>query len=80
MRIFAFGVFSKTVSDVIISIEPNQFVEGIDLHMMYMDMYPASEGYLWEKSHQGKYDAEKVEQDFERLMDFRKKIYLRKEH
>ena len=62
-----------------LKIDPKQFVEGIDLHMMYMDMYLASEGYLWEKTHQGKFDADEVEGDFERMIDFWKKLYLRKE-
>lgn len=62
-----------------LKIDPEQFVEGIDLHMMYMDMYLASEGYLWEKTHQGKFDADEVERDFERMIDFWKKLYLRKE-
>lgn len=46
--------------------------------MMYMDMYLASEGYLWEKSHKGSFDVDEVEKDFERMIDFWKKIYLRK--
>lgn len=62
-----------------LKINPEQFIEGIDLKMMYLDMYLASEGYLWEKSHQGKFDADEVEKDFERMIDFWKKIYLRKE-
>ncbi len=61
-----------------LKIDPEQFVEGIDLQMMYMDMYLASEGYLWEKTHQGKFDADEVERDFERMIDFWKKLYLRK--
>ena len=62
-----------------LKIDPGIFVEGIDLQMMYTDMYLASEGYLWEKSHQGKFDADEVEKDFEKMIDFWKKIYLRKE-
>lgn len=55
------------------------FVEGIDLKMMYTDMYLASEGYLWEKSHQGELDADEVQKDFEKMIDFWKTVYLRKE-
>ena len=62
-----------------LNIDSEQFVEGIDLQMMYQDMYLASEGYLWEKSHQRKFDADEVEKDFERMIDFWKNIYLRKE-
>lgn len=62
-----------------LKISPDKFVEGIDLQVMYMDMYFASEGYLWEKSHQGNFNADEVERDFERMIDFWKQIYLRKE-
>lgn len=72
-------VASFEVNAKFLKISPEKFVEGIDLQMMYMDMYLASEGYLWEKSHQGRLDAERVEKDFEKMIDFWKKIYLRKE-
>ena len=62
-----------------LKIKPDKFIEGIDLKMMYTDMYLASEGYLWEKSHQGKIDVDEVERDFEKMIDFWKMIYLRKE-
>lgn len=61
-----------------LKINTEQFVEGIDLQMMYMDMYFASEGYLWEKSHKGSFDVSEVERDFEKMIDFWKKIYLSK--
>lgn len=61
------------------NIDPRQFAEGIDLQMMYMDMYLASEGYLWEKSQHGRFDPDRVEKDFEKMIEFWKKIYLRKE-
>lgn len=73
-RIASFDANSK-----FLKISPDRFVEGIDLKMMYTDMYLASEGYLWEKSHQEKFDADEVERDFEQLIEFWKKIYLRKE-
>lgn len=60
-----------------LKIDPERFVEGIDLQMMYMDMYLASEGYLWEKSHKGSFDVSEVERDFKKMIDFWKKIYLR---
>lgn len=63
----------------LLKISPDSFVEGIDLQMMYTDMYLASEGYLWEKSQRGKFNTDEVEKDFEKLIDFWKKIYLRKE-
>lgn len=62
-----------------LNIDPSIFIEGIDLKMMYLDMYLASEGYLWEKSQKGRLNVDEVEGDFEKLIDFWKKIYLRKE-
>ena len=55
-----------------------QFIEGIDIKMMYLDMYLASEGYLWEKSQQGTLDVDTMEKDFTRLIDFWEQVYLRK--
>ena len=62
-----------------LKIAPEKFIEGIDLQMMYMDMYLASVGYLWEKSQQGRLDVDQVEKDFAKMIDFWKKIYLRKD-
>lgn len=59
--------------------DAGRFIEGIDLQMMYTDMYLASVGYLWEKSQQGPLDVDRVEKEFERMIDFWKKIYMRKE-
>lgn len=73
-RVAAFDANAK-----FLKIDPEMFIEGIDIKMMYMDMYLASEGYLWEKSHQGKFDADEVERDFEKMIEFWKKIFLRKE-
>ena len=61
------------------SLDPSQFVEGLDLSMMYQEMYRASEGYLWEKVQQGNVDCDEMEQDFMKMIDFWKSIFLRKE-
>lgn len=45
----------------------------------FMNMYLASEGYLWEKTQQGQLNADEVEKDFIKMIDFWKQIYLRKE-
>lgn len=58
---------------------PEQFVSGLDLKMMYLDMLWASEGYLWEKVQRGELDVDVMEKDFVRMIDFWKSIYLRKE-
>lgn len=62
-----------------LKIDSSQFIEGIDLQMMYQDMYFASEGYLWEKSQQGHLNADEMEQDFMKMFEFWKQIYQRKD-
>lgn len=60
-------------------LDPSDFVEGLDLSMMYQEMYLASEGYLWEKVQKGNVDCDEMERDFMKMIDFWKSIYLRKE-
>ncbi|MCI6156077.1 MAG: TetR/AcrR family transcriptional regulator [Erysipelotrichaceae bacterium] len=72
--------FSLKASNTILNLNPNQFREGIDLNMMYKDMYFASEGYLWEMVQRGNVDYKKMEDGFYHLIEFWKSIYLRKEN
>ena len=60
------------------NLNPEDFIPGLDLQMMYKDMYRASEGYLWEMVHRGELDVDKMEQDFTEMIAFWKSIYLRK--
>ena len=60
------------------ALDPEDFIPGIDLNMMYMEMYWASEGYLWEQLQRGTMDTERVEQGFRKLVDFWKTVYLRR--
>lgn len=54
------------------------FVEGLDLEMMYREMYLASEGYLWEVFQWDReLDVAKLEKDFGQMLKFWKKIYLK---
>lgn len=62
-----------------INLDPEQFIPGLDISMMYREMYWASEGYLWEMVQRGNIDIEQMEKDFTKLMEFWKSIYLRKE-
>ncbi len=62
-----------------LNLDPEQFIPGLDIPMMYREMYWASEGYLWEMVQRGHVDVEQMEKDFTRLMEFWKSIYLRKE-
>ena len=63
-----------------LNLDPAQFVPGVDVAMMYREMYWASEGYLWEKVQQGgAMDIDQMEKDFMELLKFWKSVYLRKE-
>lgn len=62
-----------------LNFDPEQFIPGLDIPMMYREMYWASEGYLWEMVQRGNVDADQMERDFTKLMEFWKSIYLRKE-
>lgn len=63
----------------LLNLDPKQFREGIDISLMYQDMYLASLGYLWEFMQDEEMDAEKVEEDFSKMIEFWKKIYLREQ-
>jgi len=66
----------------LLNLDPELFVPGLDLEMMYWDMYWASEGYIWEKLQRGKMDLadmDQIEDEFMKLIDFWKSVYLRKE-
>ena len=71
--------FSFKASRTLMNLDPEQFIPGLDIEMMYREMYWASEGYLWEMLQRGGMDFEKMERDFTRLIQFWKQIYLRKE-
>ncbi len=62
-----------------LNMDPEQFIPGLDIPMMYREMYWASEGYLWEMTQRGGVDIEQMEKDFSKLMRFWKDVYLRKE-
>ena len=57
-----------------------QFADGLDLEMMYTDMYLASEGYLWEKLQSGSIDPDKMEKDFVRMIEFWRSVYSKRQH
>ena len=62
-----------------LNMNPEQFIPGLDIEMMYRDMYWASEGFLWELVRQGNVDMKQMEKGFLKLINFWKSIYLRKE-
>ena len=71
--------FSLKADKTRLNLDPDQFVPGLDVAMMYREMYWASEGYLWEAVQQGNIDIDRMEKVFTQLMAFWKSVYLRKE-
>ena len=63
----------------LLNLNPENFVEGLDLEMMYHDMLWASEGYIWEKLQHDDINVDEIERGFTKLIDFWKSVYLRKE-
>ena len=61
-----------------LKLDKEMFAEGLDLEMMYTDMYLASEGYLWEKLQSGRIDPQRMEKDFVRMIAFWRSVYSRK--
>lgn len=71
--------FSLKADRTCLNLDSTQFVEGLDVAMMYREMYWASEGYLWETVQRGNVDMDQMERDFQRLLAFWKSVYLRRE-
>lgn len=72
--------FSRKADNALKKLNPDHFISGLNLKMMYREMYLASEGYLWEIIQQnGRFDSKKLEKDFIEMHSFWKSIYLRKE-
>ena len=61
-------------------IDPKEFKEGLDLNLMYRDMYLASEGYIWQMSHTGVIDVDRVMKDYKEMIEFWREMYARKEN
>ena len=58
-------------------LDKSQFKDGLDLNMMYQDMYLVSEGYLWRMQQTDKLDIDKMVADYKKIIDFWKSIYLK---
>ena len=70
--------FSLKALSAIQSLNPDDFVPGLDLKLMYRNMYLAAEGYLWEMLQRGDLDYEQLDKDFQKLLEFWKSVYKRK--
>ncbi len=62
---------------IISNLKPEEFKEGLDLKMMYQEIYYASEGYLYEKMKNGKIDPDEIEEEYHKLILFWKGVYQR---
>ena len=71
--------FNPKADKTRLNMDLEQFIPGLDIPMMYRDMYWASEGFLWELVQRGSVDMRQMEKGFTELMAFWKSIYLRKE-
>ena len=63
---------------VMLKLDKEQFIEGLDLEMMYTDMFLASQGYLWEKLQSETIDPAQMEKDFIRMIGFWRMLYSRR--
>lgn len=70
--------FDRKATGALACLDPEDFVEGLDLQLMYREMYWASEGYLWEMLQRGDLDVKQMERDFRELLTFWRSIYLRR--
>lgn len=61
----------------VLAMDPAQFRPGLDLEMMYKDMYWAAAGYVWELQQRGTFDMAQVRAGFARLVDFWRGLYAR---
>lgn len=71
--------FDMKAGKTLMMLDSAQFVPGLDIKMMYRDMFLASEGYLWEKVREGNIDTDETERDFREMIEFWKSVYLKKE-
>ena len=71
--------FSQKASQVLSLLKPEDFIPGLDLKMMYRQMFLATEGYLWEMTQQGGLSREGLRQDFGKLLEFWKSTYYSEE-
>ena len=71
--------FSLKATQALSRVDPKDFIPGLDLGMMYRQMFLASEGYLWEMMQQGGVSREQLRRDFGKLLEFWKSTYYSEE-
>lgn len=59
--------------------DKDKYKDGIDLSLMYRDLYLASEGYMYEMTQHGEVDVDVMIEDYKKMIAFWKKLYLKEE-
>lgn len=59
------------------ALNPSDYKDGLDLKLMYQDMYLASEGYLYQLQRTRNIDVDRMLQDYRSLINFWKSLYLK---
>lgn len=62
-----------------IDLDMSEFIEGLDIEMMYRNIYYAAEGYFWEVISREMTDPDEIERGYMKMIDHWKSIYLRRE-
>ena len=70
--------FRQLSTNILIpELDPALFKEGLDLSMMYRDMYLASEGFLYHEMQSKDFSIDKMADDYKKMIDCWRSIYLR---
>ena len=62
----------------LMTVDMNEFIEGLDIEMMYQTIFPAAEGYVWETLCKIEVDPDAIERGCMKMIDFWKDTFLRK--
>ena len=68
---------SLSTNKTLPALNPDDYKEGLDLELMYQDMFLASEGYVYRMQQEGDIDVDKMLKDYRRIINFWKKLYKR---
>lgn len=58
-------------------LNPANYKDGLDLTLMYQNMYLVSEGYVFQMQNSGTIDIDKMVKDYRNLIEFWKQLFLK---
>lgn len=58
-------------------LNPADYKDGLDLTLMYQNMYLVSEGYVFQMQNSGTIDIDKMVKDYRNLIEFWKQLFLK---